>query len=105
MNYRRWGGVGWSEDFSFLGGGVGHMVFQGEWRGDLSSPAEYKENSIENRQPVREDHKNTSDPLGDKVNFYCNTVIILTQTPQTLPLPSFPSPPPTMNKDGSLMQR
>ena len=67
---------------------MGHMVFQGEWRGDLSSPAEYKENSIENRQPVREDHKNTSDPLGDKVNFYCNTVIIiLTQTPQTLPPP------------------
>ena len=50
--------------FVFFLGGVGHMVFQGEWRGDLSSPAEYKENSIENRQPVREDHKNTSDPLG-----------------------------------------
>ena len=50
--------------FFFLGGGGGDMVFQGEWRGDLSSPAEYKENSIENRQPVREDHKNTSDPLG-----------------------------------------
>ena len=29
MNYRRWGGVGWSEDFFFLGGGVGHMVFSG----------------------------------------------------------------------------
>ena len=23
MNYRRWGGVGWSEDFFFLGGGGG----------------------------------------------------------------------------------
>ena len=53
MNYRRWGGVGWSEDFFFLGGGGGAHGFQGEWRGDLSSPAEYKENSIENRQPVR----------------------------------------------------
>ena len=68
--------------FFFLGGGGGAHGFQGEWRGDLSSPAEYKENSIENRQPVRDDHENTSDPLGDKVNFYCNTVIILTQTPQ-----------------------
>ena len=102
MNYRRWGGVGWSEDFFFFwGGGGGAHGFQGEWRGDLSSPAEYKENSIENRQPVRDDHENTSDPLGDKVNFYCNTVIILTQTPQTLPLP----PSLAMNKDGSLMQR
>ena len=70
-----------------MGGGRGAHGFQGEWRGDLSSPAEYKENSLENRQPVRDDHENTSDPLGDKVNFYCNTVIILTQTPQTLPLP------------------
>ena len=68
--------------FFFWGGGGGAHGFQGEWRGDLSSPAEYKENSIENRQPVRDDHENTSDPLGDKVNFYCNTVIILTQTPQ-----------------------
>ena len=68
--------------FFFFGGGGGAHGFQGEWRGDLSSPAEYKENSIENRQPVRDDHENTSDPLGDKVNFYCNTVIILTQTPQ-----------------------
>ena len=68
--------------FFFGGGGGGAHGFQGEWRGDLSSPAEYKENSIENRQPVRDDHENTSDPLGDKVNFYCNTVIILTQTPQ-----------------------
>ena len=91
MNYRRWGGVGWSEDFFFGGGGGGAHGFQGEWRGDLSSPAEYKENSIENRQPVRDDHENTSDPLGDKVNFYCNTVIILIHTPQTLPLPPPPS--------------
>ena len=68
--------------FFFFWGGGGAHGFQGEWRGDLSSPAEYKENSIENRQPVRDDHENTSDPLGDKVNFYCNTVIILTQTPQ-----------------------
>ena len=86
MNYRRWGGVGWSEDFFFWGGGGAHG-FQGEWRGDLSSPAEYKENSIENRQPVRDDHENTSDPLGDKVNFYCNTIEILLDFLPPPPLP------------------
>ena len=43
------------------GGGVGEVVagfwgsqdFQGEWRGDLSSPIEYKEGTIENWLPIR----------------------------------------------------
>ena len=31
----------------------GSQDFQGEWRGDLSSPIEYKEGTIENWLPIR----------------------------------------------------